>query len=79
MIYHPEAFAGKKDLISRALALHFIRKGQFELCNEFMNEAQVPIDDELREIVEQLKSEFEQMYKILHQLEEEDDLTLAIK
>lgn len=79
MIYHPEAFTGKKNLIARALALHFIRKGQFELCDEFMNEAEIPIDDELREIVEQLKSEFEQMYNILRQLEEEEDLSLAIK
>ncbi|KAG2201945.1 hypothetical protein INT47_000484 [Mucor saturninus] len=79
VIYHPEAFAGKKDLIARALALHFIRKGQFDLCEEFMNEAHIPIDDELRDMVEQLKSEFEQMYNILRQLEEEDDVTLAIK
>jgi hypothetical protein len=79
VIYHPEAFAGKEELISRALALHFIRQGQFELCDEFMNEAQIPVDDELRETVEQLKNEFEQMYTVFHQLEKENDLTFAIE
>ncbi|GAA5813128.1 hypothetical protein MFLAVUS_006597 [Mucor flavus] len=79
VIYHPEAFAGKEELISRALALHFIRQGQFELCDEFMDEAQISIDNELRDTVEQLKTEFEQLYSILQQLEKENDLTLAIK
>lgn len=79
MIYHPEAFAGKEKLISRSLALHFIRQGQFELCNEFMDEADILVDDELRETVEQLKNEFEQMYTVLNQLEKENDLNLAIK
>lgn len=78
MIYHPEAFAGKEELISRSLALHFIRQGQFELCDEFMDEAQIPVDNELRDTVEQLKTEFEQLYSILKQLEEKD-LTLAIE
>lgn len=79
MIYHPEAFVGKENLIFRALALHFIRQGKFELCDEFMDEAQVPIDDELRLTVEHLKSEFEQMYTVLNQLDKENDLTSAIK
>ncbi|KAI8978992.1 CTLH/CRA C-terminal to lish motif domain-containing protein, partial [Pilobolus umbonatus] len=69
-LYHPEAFEGKDDLIGRSLALHFIRQGQFELCDHYLNEAQIPIDDEFRDTVEQLKSEFEQMYKVLHELEQ---------
>jgi hypothetical protein len=44
-----------------------------------MNEAEITVDDELRETVEQLKSEFEQMYTVLHQLEKENDLTYAIE
>jgi len=44
-----------------------------------MDEAQVPIDDELRLTVEHLKSEFEQMYTVLNQLDKENDLTSAIK
>ncbi|KAL7313566.1 hypothetical protein PS15m_007301 [Mucor circinelloides] len=79
VIYHPEAFVGKENLIFRALALHFIRQGKFELCDEFMDEAQVPIDDELRLTVEHLKAEFEQMYTVLNQLDKENDLTSAIK
>ncbi|CEP19544.1 hypothetical protein [Parasitella parasitica] len=79
LIYHPEAFTGKENLIIRALALHFIRQGKFELCDEFMDEAQVPIDDELRATVEHLKAEFEQMYNVLNQLEKENDLSSAIK
>ncbi|CAO3635518.1 unnamed protein product [Mucor hiemalis] len=79
VIYHPEAFAGKESLISRSLALHFIRQGQFELCDEFLNEAKILVDDDLRETVEQLKTEFEQMYTVLRQLEKENDLTCAIR
>ena len=79
MIYHPEAFAGKEKLISRSLALHFIRQGQFELCNQYLDEANILVNDELRETAEQLKHEFEQMYIILQQLEQQSDLTLAIE
>lgn len=61
------------------MALHFIRQGQFELCNEFLNEAKILVDDDLRETVEQLKTEFEQMYAVLRQLEKENDLTSAIR
>lgn len=61
------------------MALHFIRQGQFELCNEFLNEAKILVDDDLRETVEHLKTEFEQMYTVLRQLEKENDLTCAIR
>lgn len=66
-------------MIFRALTLHFIRQGKFELCDEFLDEAQVPIDDELRSTVEHLKTEFEQMYTVLNQLEKENDLSSAIE
>ncbi|KAI9470604.1 MAG: CTLH/CRA C-terminal to lish motif domain-containing protein, partial [Benjaminiella poitrasii] len=78
VIYHPEAFAGKEALIYRALALHFIRQGRFDLCNEFMDEAGISIDDNIRETVEKLKNEFEQLYTILNEIEKEQDLTSAI-
>ncbi|OBZ88222.1 LisH domain-containing protein C29A3.03c [Choanephora cucurbitarum] len=79
VIYHPEAFAGKQDVLYRALALHFIRQGHFELCDEFMNESDIAIDDPLRETVEQLKNEFEQMYTVLNKMEQEKDLEPAIQ
>jgi hypothetical protein len=44
-----------------------------------MNEAEIRVDDELRETVEQLKNEFDQMYTVLRQLENENDLSLAIQ
>lgn len=44
-----------------------------------MNEADILVDDELRETVEQLKNEFEQMYIVLNQLEKENELSFAIK
>lgn len=61
------------------MALHFIRQGQFELCEDFMNEAEIPVDDELRETVEKLKNEFEQMYTVLYQLEMQNNLDPAIR
>ncbi|KAI8364988.1 CTLH/CRA C-terminal to lish motif domain-containing protein [Choanephora cucurbitarum] len=79
VIHHPEAFAGKQDVLYRALALHFIRQGHFELCDEFMNESDIAIDDPLRETVEQLKNEFEQMYTVLNKMEQEKDLEPAIQ
>ncbi|KAI8048038.1 CTLH/CRA C-terminal to lish motif domain-containing protein [Gilbertella persicaria] len=78
VIYHPEAFAGKHDVMYRAIALHFIRQGQFELCDAFMNESEIPVDDPLRETVEQLKHEFEQMYTVLNKIDKEQDLSAAI-
>ncbi|CEJ01981.1 hypothetical protein RMCBS344292_16000 [Rhizopus microsporus] len=62
VIYHPEAFADKQDLIYRALALHFTRQGQFDLCEEFLNEAEIPIDNELRDTVEKLRNDIEQIW-----------------
>ncbi|KAI8377304.1 CTLH/CRA C-terminal to lish motif domain-containing protein [Blakeslea trispora] len=79
VIYHPEAFAGKQDVLYRALALHFIRQGQFDLCDEFMNESDIPLNDPLRDTVEQLKNEFEQMYIILDKMEHAQDLEPAIE
>jgi hypothetical protein len=66
-------------LIYRALALHFTRQGQFKLCEDFMNEAEIPVDDELRDTVEKLKNEFEQMYTVLYQLEKQNNLSPAIR
>ncbi|KAG2228293.1 hypothetical protein INT45_011085 [Circinella minor] len=79
VISNPEAFAGKEYLLSRALAIHFIRQGQFELCDTFMREAGIDEEDELRLTTELLKKEFQRMYTILHELEESHELTNAIQ
>lgn len=44
-----------------------------------MNEAEIPVDDELRDTVEKLKNEFEQMYTVLYQLEKQNNLGPAIR
>lgn len=61
------------------MALHFTRQGQFDLCEEFLNEAEIPIDNELRDTLEKLRNDIEQMYTILDKIEKEKDLSLAIQ
>ncbi|KAG0175556.1 hypothetical protein DFQ30_005251 [Apophysomyces sp. BC1015] len=70
VIYRSEAFADKGPLLRRAIALHFIRQGQFEMCDMFINETSIDEQEELREITERLKLEFEKMYAIMQELDE---------
>ncbi|CDS08730.1 hypothetical protein LRAMOSA10091 [Lichtheimia ramosa] len=79
VISNPSAFAGKENLMRRALAIHFIRQGQFELCDAFMAEAGIDEEDELRLTTELLKKEFHRMYSILQSLDQGQELTEAIK
>ncbi|KAI9022913.1 RMD5-like protein A-like protein [Phycomyces nitens] len=69
VIYRPEAFAGKEHLVGRALAMHFIRQGQFDLCDAYMREAGIKQDDTLYAMTEHLKKEFHRMYEVLSDLE----------
>lgn len=79
VISKPEAFAGKEHLLRRALAIHFIRQGQFDLCDVFMNEAGIDEEDELYMTTELLKSEFQKLYSILKELKENRQLDQAIQ
>lgn len=79
VISNPEAFAGKEHLLRRALAIHFIRQGQFDICDVFMKEAGVDEEDELYMTTELLKSEFQKLYSILRELEEGHHLDQAIE
>ncbi|ORY95779.1 CTLH/CRA C-terminal to lish motif domain-domain-containing protein [Syncephalastrum racemosum] len=72
VISNPEAFSGKSHLLHRAMALHFIREGQFELCDTFMKESGIDDEDELYVKTELLKGEFRKMYSIMQELEERD-------
>ncbi|CCG85099.1 protein of unknown function [Taphrina deformans PYCC 5710] len=67
----PEIFAGKQHLINNAIALNFIRQGQFEIALAFAEEAQLNID-------QKLVQRFESMYSIIRSLEK-DDLSEAIR
>ncbi|KAI9282663.1 CTLH/CRA C-terminal to lish motif domain-containing protein [Sporodiniella umbellata] len=78
-VYQPEAFVDKQKVIQSTLAIHFVRQGQFQLCENFLHEAGIPIDSELRDTVEKLKGDIQQMHTILQQIEKENDLTLAIE
>ncbi|ORX57466.1 hypothetical protein DM01DRAFT_1227315 [Hesseltinella vesiculosa] len=90
VIYQPESFAGKEQLMQRALAVHFIRQGQFDMCDMFIKEMtssagilpdtdDIAINDPaLIEAVESLKEQFRQMYKIMKQLSEDHYLEEAI-
>ncbi|CAO3696875.1 unnamed protein product [Rhizopus stolonifer] len=35
VVYQPEAFLNKQSVIQNTLAVHFIRQGQFKLCEDF--------------------------------------------
>ncbi|KAI7867997.1 CTLH/CRA C-terminal to lish motif domain-containing protein [Spinellus fusiger] len=72
VIYRPEAFAGKEHLVSRALAMHLIRQGQFDLCDAYMREAGIQPQDTLYTMAEHLKQEFSEMYTMMGELEAHD-------
>ena len=58
----PEVFAGKQDLINKAIATHFICDGEFKIAETFAREANVELDPELIE-------EFRTMYGIAEALD----------
>ncbi|KAI9309296.1 CTLH/CRA C-terminal to lish motif domain-containing protein [Cunninghamella echinulata] len=91
VIYQPDSFNGKEHLLQRALAMHFIRQGQFDMCDTFMNEistsssiipdtVDISVNDPaLLEAVDKLKAQFRQMYTIIKQLGQEHRLDDAIE
>ncbi|ORZ20489.1 CTLH/CRA C-terminal to lish motif domain-domain-containing protein [Absidia repens] len=91
VIYQPDSFAGKEHLLQRALAMHFIRQGQFDMCDNFMTEmtsshGMLPDTEDLSvndpalvAVVDDLKSQFRQMYTIIKQLGQEHKLDEAIR
>ncbi|KAI8092822.1 CTLH/CRA C-terminal to lish motif domain-containing protein [Halteromyces radiatus] len=90
VIYQPDSFAGKEYLMQRALAMHFIRQGQFDMCDTFMTEMKTSYgtlpdtdiavnDPVLIAAVDDLKTQFRQMYMIIQQLGQEHHLDQAIQ
>lgn len=66
----PDVFAGKQHLINNAIALNFVRQGQFDIAVSFAKEAELDLDSNLVE-------RFQSMYSIIRSLER-DDLSEAI-
>ncbi|CAM0140916.1 hypothetical protein VKS41_003592 [Umbelopsis sp. WA50703] len=64
----PTAFAGKEKILDRAVALHFIRQGQFELSESFIREAGMTDDEEIGTSTSQLKEQFREMHDIMKEL-----------
>ncbi|KAI9321544.1 CTLH/CRA C-terminal to lish motif domain-containing protein, partial [Dichotomocladium elegans] len=79
VISNPTAFANKDDLMRRALAIHFIRQGQFDLCDTFMNEAGINESNDLWQTIELLKKEFLRMHSILDSLDRQQNVDSAIE
>ncbi|KAI8344599.1 protein UNQ2508/PRO5996 [Chlamydoabsidia padenii] len=92
VIYQADSFAGKEHLMQRALAMHFIRQGQFGMCDTFMAEITGSSshglhpdtdisakDPTLIKAVNDLKRQFQQMYTIIQQLAQEHRLDQAIQ
>ncbi|KAJ2960555.1 hypothetical protein NQZ79_g4153 [Umbelopsis isabellina] len=65
----PTAFSGKEQILDRAVALHFIRQGQFELSESFIREAGMTDDEEIGTSASELKEKFKEMYDIMKELE----------
>lgn len=66
----PNVFVGKEHLINNAIALNFIRQGQFDIAMAFAQEANLEID-------KSLVQNFETMYTIIQSLDR-NDLSEAI-
>lgn len=64
------AFDGKKEILDRTIALHFIRQGKFGLAKTFMEEMGFSISDDLQ-------TQFLELHHILEAMKE-GDLTLAL-
>ncbi|GAB5589411.1 hypothetical protein Unana1_04311 [Umbelopsis nana] len=65
----PMAFSGKEQILDRAVALHFIRQGQFQLSESFIKEAGMTDDEEIGTSASELKSKFKEMYDIMQELD----------
>lgn len=63
------AFSGKEQILDRAVALHFIRQGQFQLSESFIKEAGMTDDEEIGTSASELKSQFKEMYDIMQELD----------
>ncbi|KAJ3417138.1 hypothetical protein HDV05_006997 [Chytridiales sp. JEL 0842] len=60
-VWDPNAFEGKEATLNKALAMHFIREGHFDLATTFVQEAAL-------DIPESLKLQFMEMYQILESI-----------
>lgn len=58
LVHNPEAFRNKQELVLRAIAMHLIREGHFDIANEFIHQAGVYVP-------EHLQRDFAEMYSIL--------------
>ncbi len=58
LVNNTEAFKGKEGLVSRAVAMHLIREGEFNIANEFVTAAGIHVPASLQ-------SDFSEMYEIL--------------
>lgn len=65
----PTAFAGKEQILDRAVALHFIRQGQFQLGESFIKEAGMADDEEIGSSASEIKLKFKEMYDIMQELD----------
>ncbi|KAI8826683.1 CTLH/CRA C-terminal to lish motif domain-containing protein [Fimicolochytrium jonesii] len=70
-IWDPGAFDDREDVLAKTIALHFIREGQFNIADTFINEAGL-------DVPEDLKDRFPEMYRILEAIKE-DNLEPAIQ
>lgn len=61
----PAVFSGKSQLINEAIALNFVRQGQFDIAESFAREARLEIDASLM-------AQFRTMYTITSRMDEGD-------
>jgi hypothetical protein len=81
-----DALANQAFLINRAIAMHLLREGQFNVASTFLEEANAnppPMTDSSRSKPwefkpESLQKQFSEMYNILHALRQERNLAPAI-
>ena len=83
-----DALSDQAFLINRAIAMHLLREGQFNVASTFLEEANAnppPITDASRRSQpwefksESLQKQFSDMYNILHSLRQEQNLAPAIQ
>jgi len=83
-----DALSDQAFLINRAIAMHLLREGQFNVASTFLEEANAnppPVSDSSRGKQpwefksESLQKQFSEMYNILHALRQERNLAPAIQ
>ncbi|KAI9342045.1 CTLH/CRA C-terminal to lish motif domain-containing protein [Zopfochytrium polystomum] len=70
-IWDSNAFDGKDALLHRAIAIHLVREGRFELADIFLKEADVlgeDISSSIRNDLESLRHQFTAMHQILAEM-----------